>query len=68
MKYYATITTRHGQFEVGGTKAEVSRDLKAMKCSGRLDGSECINIYGVDLATGSRIPVDIYDENDIMGG
>ena len=34
--------------------------------SGRLDGSESIYIYGVDLDTGNRIPVDANDENDIL--
>lgn len=37
-----------------------------MKHSGRLDGSEGICIYGVDLGTGNRIPVDANDENDIL--
>lgn len=37
-----------------------------MKHSGRLDGSESIYIYGVDLDTGNRIPVDANDENDIL--
>lgn len=66
MKYYATITHRSGQFEIGGTKESVIRDLKAMKRSGKLDGSESIRVYGVDLKTGNRIAVSAEDENRIM--
>lgn len=66
MKYYATITGRSGQFEIGGTKESLIQDLKRMKRSGELDGSEIIYIYGVDLRTGNRIAVSADDENHIM--
>lgn len=66
MKYYATITHRNGQFEIGGTKESLIQDLKRMKRSGELDGSETICIYGVDLRTGNRIAVSADDENHIM--
>lgn len=66
MKYYATITHRHGQFEIGGTKESLIQDLKRMKRSGELDGSEITRIYGVDLRTGNRIAVSADDENHIM--
>ncbi len=66
VKYYATITSRSGQLEIGGTKEGLIQDLQAMKHSGRLDGSESIYIYGVDLDTGSRISVDADDVNDIL--
>ena len=66
VKYYATITSCSGQLEIGGAKESLIRDLQAMKHSGRLDGSEGICIYGVDLGTGNRIPVDANDENDIL--
>lgn len=42
MKYYATITSRSRQFEIGGTKESLIQDLKRMKRSGELDGSEII--------------------------
>lgn len=66
MKYYATITSRSGQFEIGGTKESLIQDLKRMKRSGELDGSEITRIYGVDLRTGNRIAVSADDENHIM--
>ena len=53
VKYYATITSCSGQLEIGGSKESLIRDLQAMKHSGRLDGSEGICIYGVDLGTGN---------------
>ena len=67
MKYYATITHRFGQFEIGGTKESLICDMKTLKRLRRLDGSENICIYGVDLTTGSRIPVSTKDEDDILG-
>lgn len=42
MKYYATITGRSGQFEIGGTKESLIQELKRMERSGELDGSEII--------------------------
>ena len=66
MKYYATITSRSRQFEIGGTKESLIQDLKRMKRSGELDGSEIICIYGVDLRTDNRIAVSADDENHIM--
>lgn len=54
MKYYATITHSLGQFEIGGTKASLIRDLKAMRRSKKIDGLESIRIYAVDLKTGAR--------------
>lgn len=66
VKYYATITSCSSQLEIGGSKESLIRDLQAIKHSGRLDGSEGICIYGVDLGTGNRIPVDANDENDIL--
>ena len=66
MKYYATITSCSGQIEIGGTKVRMIRDLKAMKRSGKLDGSESIRVYAVDLKTGNRITVSAEDENHIM--
>ena len=66
MKYYATITHRSGQFEIGGTAEDVIRDLKALKCSGRIDGSEIISIYGVDLRTGTRLYVGCDETEAIL--
>lgn len=42
MKYYATITSRSGQFEIGGTKESLIQELKRMERAGELDGSEII--------------------------
>lgn len=67
MKYYATITHSTGQFEIGGTKESLILDLIAMKRLGRLDGSESIRIYGVDLETGYMVPAGD-DGDEIMKG
>lgn len=62
MKYYATITHSLGQFEIGGTKASLIRDLKAMRRSKKIDGLESIRIYAVDLKTGAREEVSPEEE------
>lgn len=62
MKYYATITHSLGQFEIGGTKASLIRDLKAMRRSKKIDGLENIRIYAVDLKTGARAEVSPEEE------
>lgn len=62
MKYYATITHSLGQFEIGGTKASLIRDLKAMRRSKKIDGLESIRIYAVDLKNGARAEVSPEEE------
>ena len=62
MKYYATITHSLGQFEIGGTKASLIRDLKTMRRSKKIDGLESIRIYAVDLKTGARVEVSQEEE------
>lgn len=62
MKYYATITHSLGQFEIGGTKASLIRDLKTMRRSKKIDGLESIRIYTVDLKTGARAEVSPEEE------
>lgn len=62
MKYYATITHSLGQFEIGGTKASLIRDLKTMRRSKKIDGLESIRIYAVDLKTGERAEVSPEEE------
>lgn len=62
MKYYATITHSLGQFEIGGTKASLIRDLKAMRRSKKIDGLESIRIYAVDLKTGAWAEVSPEEE------
>lgn len=68
VKYYATITHSTGQFEIGGTKESLTRDLVAMKRSGRLNGSESILIYGVDLETGNKVPAGDDGDEILKGG
>ena len=68
MKYYATITNSFGQFEIGGTKESLIQDLKEMKRSGRLNGSESIVIYGVDLETGNKVPAGDDGDEILKGG
>lgn len=65
MKYYATITHSLGQFEIGGTKASLIRDLKTMRRSKKIDGLESIHIYAVDLKTGARAGVSPEEEATI---
>ena len=67
MKYYATITSRSGQEEVGGTKESLISDLVAMKRQGMLDGSETICVYGVDLETGNRVPAGAEGDEILKG-
>ena len=62
MKYYATITHSLGQFEIGGTKASLIRDLKAMRRSKKIDGLESIRVYAVALKTGARAEVSSEEE------
>lgn len=62
MKYYATITHSLGQFEIGGTKASLIRDLKTMRRSKKIDGLESIRIYAVDLKTGAWSEVSPEEE------
>lgn len=62
MKYYATITHSYGQFEIGGTKASLIRDMKTMRHSKKIDGLESIRIYAVDLKTGARAEVSPEEE------
>lgn len=65
MKYYATITHSLGQFEIGGTKASLIRDIKTMRRSKKIDGLESIRIYVVDLETGVRMEVSPEEEDAI---
>ena len=62
MKYYATITHSLGQFEIGGTKTSLIRDLKTMRRAKKIDGLESIRIYAVDLKTGARPEVSPDEE------
>lgn len=68
MKYYATITSRAGQREIGGTKENLISDLMAMKRQGLLDGSETVCVYGVDLETGNRVPAEADGDEILKGG
>ena len=65
MKYYATITHSFGQFEIGGTKVSLARDLKTLRRSKKIDGLESIRIYAVDLETGARMEV-LPEEEDAI--
>lgn len=65
MKYYATITHSLGQFEIGGTKASLIRDIKTLRRSKKIDGLESIRIYVVDLETGARMEVSPEEEDAI---
>lgn len=62
MKYYATITHSLGQFEIGGTKTSLIRDLKTMRRAKKIDGLESIRIYAVDLKTGAQAEVSPEEE------
>jgi len=68
VKYYATITSRVGQCEIGGTKESLTSDLIAMKRQGLLDGSETVCVYGVDLETGNRVPAGTDGDEILKGG
>lgn len=65
MKYYATVT-RIEQFEIGGSKEQLMRDIKILKGAGQIDKNTIVRIYGVDLKTGNRVEVSEEDEAEIM--